>query len=672
MAYPIYPSVDGAFNFPPEVRDALAKSAENKSAIETNPVVVANKSKNDTQDGRLDAVESKNTTQDGRLTSVESKNTAQDGRLESIESKNAEQDVQLNGLLSAIRTRGSLPAGDLFTMTSYNDNGIYSLNSSSSYTNAPFIGSGTFVVLNDYQMPGLLLAQKDNTGDLWFSKTTTDSGGSFVSWDRLTTKHDINAAIDPLDLKIDGLRSAAVVPMIGEEPYAMLWRDPTGRISEAAAVDAYGNTPEWVLERWSERMSDILKSDMGIKPRTAIAAIGDSLTERYHNIGGQSWTDVLESELGIPVMNLGKSGQSTTEIAVRVGAIPFLATVAGNVIPASGAAGLTAYSPTSFWRDTIANEYRGSLAGVPGVLRQNIGSPVTFHFIRDEAGDPAPCPPNTRFIPEQAKYLKWTPIIWMGRNNIGDGHIDIAKSDIDATVEALPFPESAKRFLVLSTLNASAEPSGTTGYTRVMALNAYLEDKYGDFYVDVRVWLRDNALAAMGLTPTAADTTAIAEDRIPPQLMQDNLHITEAASLALGDYLVTVINSRGLFNPTAPLRDTGVMDITSKVADGAITSGVVTFQHKNGWNAITMQNVKLAKAGNVNLFPNNNTTLKPWAPGVDGVSAGEVNENLALGSAGTDSRRLNLNYTGGMSVYGGLVDDVVNGSLIWPMNRTMP
>lgn len=337
-----------------------------------------------------------------------------------------------------------------------------------------------------------------------------------------------------------------LLPMTGPDQYSMLWRDPSGRIAEPAAVDAYGNTPDWVLERWSERMADYLQADMGIKPRSAIAAYGDSMTERYQHTGGQSWTDVLAAELGVPVMNLGKSGQSSTEVAVRVGGVPFRATVAGNTIPASGAVGLTAYTPSTFWRTTLEHQYAGTLAGVPGVLRQNVGDPVTFHFIRDEPGAATPCPPNSLFVPAQSKYLKWTPIIWIGRNNVGDGFAQKAIDDIDAIVGSLPFSDEARRFLVFSVCNSQAEPRGSAGYARVMEINNHLESTYRDQYVDVRAWLRDRALGAMGLTPDAADTAAIAEDRIPPRLMQDNLHITEAAGLALGRYIVTVITEKGI------------------------------------------------------------------------------------------------------------------------------
>lgn len=161
--------------------------------------VTAVETKNTQQDGRLDGVESVNSTQNTRLTNVENRNTQQDGRLDDAE-------TQLAGLTSAIRTRGTLPAGDLFALTGYLDNGIYSLNSATTYTNAPFTGSGALTVMNDYQSPGMLLAQRDITGELWITINTTASGGSFVSWaqipntrgKQLTTEH-LDTIITPGD-----------------------------------------------------------------------------------------------------------------------------------------------------------------------------------------------------------------------------------------------------------------------------------------------------------------------------------------------------------------------------------------------------------------------------------------------------------------------------------------
>lgn len=116
--------------------------------------------------------------------------------------------------------------------------------------------------------------------------------------------------------------------------------------------------------------------------------------------------------------------------------------------------------------------------------------------------------------------------------------------------------------------------------------------------------------------------------------------------------------------------DTGIQDITALASN--ISAGRIEFQHKNGWNTLVLTNLKVTAAGTVSLFPNNNPTMKPWAPGTDGVSGGEANEAIVLGSTGTDYRRAVINYTGGLSIYGATINDVLNGTIVWPMNRSMP
>lgn len=102
---------------------------------------------------------------------------------------------------SSLRTRGSLPLGDLFALKNYPDNGIYSMNASMDYPNAPFAGSGVLLVINDYQSPGMLMAQRDNTGELWITKTNTATG-TFVSWNMVETPRGTQLTTEHLDTVI--------------------------------------------------------------------------------------------------------------------------------------------------------------------------------------------------------------------------------------------------------------------------------------------------------------------------------------------------------------------------------------------------------------------------------------------------------------------------------------
>ena len=60
-------------------------------------------------------------------------------------------------------------------------------------------------------------------------------------------------------------------------------------------------------------------------------------------------------------------------------------------------------------------------------------------------------------------------------------------------------------------------------------------------------WPIRNGLPAAGTTPRAADRTAIAEDRIPPSLMSDTLHLNAAGYTAIGVRLAAVITLKGWF-----------------------------------------------------------------------------------------------------------------------------
>ena len=89
-----------------------------------------------------------------------------------------------------------------------------------------------------------------------------------------------------------------------------------------------------------------------------------------------------------------------------------------------------------------------------------------------------------------------------------------------------------KRFLVINTL------SDTT-------LKAELANLYGARFVDLRGWLSANGLAAAGITPTGDDTTAMGLGNIPPSLLVDSAHFTQAGYTVIGHHLATVITTLG-------------------------------------------------------------------------------------------------------------------------------
>lgn len=170
--------------------------------------------------------------------------------------------------------------------------------------------------------------------------------------------------------------------------------------------------------------------------------------------------------------------------------------------------------------------------------------------------------------------------------------------------------------------------------------------------------------------------------RLHPEHIDGIGRITTAELAGLLDWIVTersaghieVLQLRDASIATREFdpRDTGIQDITSQASGGSISSGTVTFQHKNGWNVLSFSNVAINGTGSVTLYGNNHPFLKLWAPGVDGATSGSVTEALTLGSSGADYRRVSLNHTGGLIAYGVTAGNIINGAMVWPMNRTMP
>lgn len=270
---------------------------------------------------------------------------------------------------------------------------------------------------------------------------------------------------------------------------------------------------------------------------TSVDARGDSMTEGFGG-GGVSYPNVMNGLVPVPVTNNGKSYYTSTEVALEGGGLDLWVTVTGGTIPASGSVGVTV-SISSWWSST-ARSFSGSLNGIPGVLAKS--DTGVWSFTRGTAGSATACPPETRWMAATRATGNSAPIIWIGRNNVNVDRItrDVRALANWARMRGMPY-------LVIPVFNAQSEASGSTGYNNVKAVNDALEAEHGQNFYDLRGWLIRNGLAAAGITPTAADTTAISEDRIPPSLMSDALHLKDIAYRACGERLAAVTTTKGWY-----------------------------------------------------------------------------------------------------------------------------
>lgn len=148
---------------------------------------------------------------------------------------------------------------------------------------------------------------------------------------------------------------------------------------------------------------------------------------------------------------------------------------------------------------------------------------------------------RARYVPAALGVREAALIYWGGRNNIDDLATVMADDEAIMAAHAVHTPKR----LILSATTTQSETAGTLGHARVERINAHRAARWPSEYVDVRRWLIDEGLTEAGITPTAADTAAVAADTLPPSLMADNTHLNTAGSQALGRHLATIIAAKG-------------------------------------------------------------------------------------------------------------------------------
>src|ERR1019366_6824897 len=91
----------------------------------------------------------------------------------------------------------------------------------------------------------------------------------------------------------------------------------------------------------------------------------DSLTQ---GSDGTPYPTQLSTSLGLTVTNLGSCGQTSTQIAERIGAESVTVTLTGNSIPTSGSVIITASQPVGVTSGCGGPSVAVTIAGVPGII----------------------------------------------------------------------------------------------------------------------------------------------------------------------------------------------------------------------------------------------------------------------------------------------------------------
>jgi hypothetical protein len=291
-----------------------------------------------------------------------------------------------------------------------------------------------------------------------------------------------------------------------------------------------------------------------LNPTSTIVVWGHSLAD---SDGGVMETQ-LASLLGVPTVNRGVGGNTSTDITIRKGGIIPLVTLTSGQIPADTSSAAATVTPTGPYLVATSGQftYSGTLAGIPGTLTYTAAT-TSWAFARTTAGNSTPVPAGTPFLITTPTYNDAVSIFGLvARNNLysTDNSMATVIRDLDAQIGTLtPYQP---RYLVLSDLNASSEvstadPTSYAGINRakILASNAARAARYGDNYYDIRADFIANALTMAGMTPTTADLAAIAADAPPPSIMiADGIHPIDAGYQVMARLIANRLAAKGWGN----------------------------------------------------------------------------------------------------------------------------
>lgn len=278
-----------------------------------------------------------------------------------------------------------------------------------------------------------------------------------------------------------------------------------------------------------------------------IVCWGDSLT---FGTGGDgvSYPSVMEECLRedrvyIPVVNMGVGGENTVTIAGRAGAIPFK--VKEFTIPSESASVEISFVEEKgkpirplIESDTGINPCM--INGVSGKLtgeKREDGS-MAYFFTRGDTGESV-------FVQEGTEIETWAAsqfsdyiyVVFIGENHGWNNIQDL----VEQQQAILSMQEKQEgRYLVVGL------PTGTREERQ--ELEEYLQEIYGDRFLNIREYLSAEGIYDAGLKPSTEDLDRMAKGMIPKALLSDDVHFNATGYKMIGNYMYERMKALGYFN----------------------------------------------------------------------------------------------------------------------------
>ena len=234
---------------------------------------------------------------------------------------------------------------------------------------------------------------------------------------------------------------------------------------------------------------------------------------------------------------------TSTQIAVRFGAVQTNATVSGGIIPTSGSVTVsftTGYEPST---SQGPGAVYGSIDGVYGVENVHT-SPTTYYtFTASGINNPVTVNGAVPFVISSQAGTTSLVGLCLGRNNFGIGANNLqVLSDLAACVSQCNV--NSTRFFILSVLNAQGEGIGTPNYQAITQLNNAISQLYPNNYIDWREFLVSQ------YNPNVSQDVIDYNDDIPPSslVVSSSVHPNAKGYTLAASYIYQWFLKNGMAN----------------------------------------------------------------------------------------------------------------------------
>lgn len=306
-----------------------------------------------------------------------------------------------------------------------------------------------------------------------------------------------------------------------------------------AAAKTIGELKDGVIGR--EQLAEEVRRAVPAAESAVVDCWGDSLTQGA-SANQTPYPAALAALLGggFTVNNCGVGGERAEDVAFRQGGLPAICQPVNIGSGASDKNYITVRSLDGADMTATMGQGTGSgtvyLGGDKYLLRRDSGGVYLLMGDGAEAGRVYDRP---TLLQAEGAGTEHIAIIMIGQNGWGAGAPGV---QVTGTEDGIVIEHAADPAALANVINAMIAhnngpyivcgiPSGSAESRRT--LEGELGSRYGEHFVNVREYVSAYGLADAGLTPTAADTAAMAKGEIPPQLRSDSVHLTDAGMAAV-------------------------------------------------------------------------------------------------------------------------------------------